>query len=190
MKEGLLKDAFESIIKERQTVITIFYLIAVGVGMLFSNEKYSEFGINIFDYADILDFLIEPFSDFRILLFSILSITIVSLLFFLDTFWKIKHAKSYSIFTFGWDRKKWFNSFRYLLLIVGSIIYLHSAADIYGSISKKQINKQPTISLKFSDNEVITGIVIRKTKDIIFLLNNEKVKAIPIGSLVKEFEIK
>ena len=53
-----------------------------------------------------------------------------------------------------------------------------------------QIKENSPIKLKFSDNENINGIVIGKTKDILFLLQNEKVKAIPINSLVKEFEIK
>ena len=36
MKEGLIKDAYELIIKEIQTIITVSYIIAVAVGMLFN----------------------------------------------------------------------------------------------------------------------------------------------------------
>ena len=46
------------------------------------------------------------------------------------------------------------------------------------------------INLKYSDNETINGILIGKTKDVIFLLQGKKVKAIPINSIIKEFEIK
>ena len=80
MKEGLIKDTYELIFKEIQTVITIFYILIVGIGMLFTYHKYSEFGINIFDYADVFDFLVAPFSDFKILLFSTITITLVFLL--------------------------------------------------------------------------------------------------------------
>lgn len=45
------------------------------------------------------------------------------------------------------------------------------------------------MQLKFSDNETINGIMIGKTKEIIFFLNG-KVTALPITALVKEFEIK
>ena len=40
MKEGLIKDAYELIIKEIQTIVTISYIIAVAVGMLFNFQKY------------------------------------------------------------------------------------------------------------------------------------------------------
>lgn len=64
MNEGMIKDRYEVIIKEIETVITICYILAVGVGMLFNYKKFSKFGINKFDYADVFDFLIAPFSDF------------------------------------------------------------------------------------------------------------------------------
>lgn len=71
MKEGLIKDAYEALIKELQTILTIAYIFSVAIGMLFTYHKYNEFNINIFDYADILDFLIAPFSDFTIFWFII-----------------------------------------------------------------------------------------------------------------------
>ncbi len=71
MKEGIIKDKYEIVIKELQTIISILYIFAVGIGMLFNFQKFSEFGINIFEFADIFDFLIAPFSDFKILLFNV-----------------------------------------------------------------------------------------------------------------------
>lgn len=69
--EGLIKDRYELIFKELQSVLTIIYLFAVGIGMLFEAEKFSEFGINIFEYADVFDFLTAPFSDAKILLYAL-----------------------------------------------------------------------------------------------------------------------
>lgn len=40
------------------------------------------------------------------------------------------------------------------------------------------------------DDEIKTGKLIGKTKEIIFLLDGESVYAIPITSLVKEIKIK
>jgi hypothetical protein len=34
MKEGLIKDTYELVIKEIQTIITLLYLLAVEIGML------------------------------------------------------------------------------------------------------------------------------------------------------------
>lgn len=56
--------------------MTVLYLLMVGLGMLFNYQKYSEFGINIFEYADIFDFLIAPFEDVRIVYFSVIFLLI------------------------------------------------------------------------------------------------------------------
>ncbi len=42
----------------------------------------------------------------------------------------------------------------------------------------------------FSDNETKKGIIIGNTKQVIFLLEGKKVKAIPFTATVKEFEIR
>jgi hypothetical protein len=190
MKEGLIKDTYELILKEIQTVVTISYIIIVGIGMLFTFQKYSEFGINIFDYADIFDFLLAPFSDFRILLFSTVTIIIVFFFFKLDFLWKRKYPKSYSILNFGLDKKSWFSLYRIFLFAIVFIYYLYLSADFYGKITAKIIKEQAPITLKYSDNQTINGVLIGKTKDLLFLLQHENVIAIPITSLVKEFEIK
>ncbi len=62
MNEELIKDAYEAILKEIQTIITVLYLLIVGIVMLFNYHKFAEFNMNIFDYADVLDFIIAPFS--------------------------------------------------------------------------------------------------------------------------------
>lgn len=190
MKEGLIKDTYELIFKEIQTIITVFYILIVGIGMLFTYQKYSEFGINIFDYADVFDFLVAPFSDFKILLFSTITIILVFLFFKLDSLYEKKFPKNYSRMNFGWNKKSWFNSYRYSLFFILFIFYLYLSADFYGKFTNQQTKKSSPINLKYSDNENISGIVIGKTKDVIFLLQDEKVKAIPINSIVKEFEIK
>ena len=190
MKESLIKDTYELIIKEIQTVTAASYIIAVGVGMLFNYQKYSEFEINIFNYSDVFDFLIAPFSDFYILLFATVSILIVSILFKLDSLWKNKWPKSHSKANFGLDKKPWYKTYRIVLIIISFALYLYMSADYYGRYTKDKITIQNNISIKLADNEIKTGKLIGKTKDVIFLLKNENVYAIPISSLVKEIKIK
>lgn len=190
MKEGLIKDTYELIIKEIQTVITASYIIAVGIGMLFNYQKYSEFEINIFNYSDVFDFLIAPFSDFYILFFATASMSFIFILFKLDTIWKDKWPKSYSKANFGLDKKPWFKTYRIGIFIISFFLYLYLSADYYGKYSKDKIIKQNDISIKLADNEIREGKLIGKTKDVIFLLNGDKVYAIPISSLVKEIRIK
>ncbi|WP_188464918.1 hypothetical protein [Bizionia arctica] len=190
MKEGLIKDTYELVIKEIQTIVTISYVLIVGIGMLFTFQKYSEFGINIFDYADVFDFLIAPFSDFRILLFSTITIACIYAFIKLDALIQRKYPKTYSKANLNWDKKSWFNIYRYSLFGSLFVFYLYLSADIYGVFAKRQIISESPISLKYSDDQIIHGKLIGKTKDILFLMQNKKVVAIPINSLVKEFEIK
>jgi hypothetical protein len=188
-KEGLIKDAYELIIKEIQTSLTVAYIIAVGIGMLFQYQYYSEFSINIFDFADVFEFLIAPFADFKILLFSLGSISISLMLWQIDISWKRKFPKNYSRTNFGLDKKPWYNTFRVLSFSVLIIYYLYLAADFYGKHASQQAKEDEPITIRFMDNETVSGIMIGNTTDIIFLLRDNKVTAIPMGSMIKEFDI-
>ena len=190
MKEGIIKDAYELIIKEVQTIISVSYIAAVGIGMLFNYQKFIQFGINIFDYADVFDFLISPFSDVKILSFTILSILMALLIAYLDVSWKRKFPEAYSRFNLGWDEKSWFTGLRVISTGILIILYLVIASGIYGKISRKEILNQSLTRIRFSDDEIKSGKMIGKTNDVIFLFSDEKVEAIPITSLVKEIEIR
>ena len=190
MKEGLIKDTYELLIKEVQTVVTVSYIIAVGIGMLFNYQKYSEFEINIFNYSDVFDFLIAPFSDFYILLFSTASILSVSVLIKLGTLWKNKWPNSYSKANFGLDKKSWYKTYRTVISIMSFFLYLYLSADYYGRYTKDKIINQNDIFIELADNEIKSGKLIGKTKDVIFLLKGANVYAIPISSLVKVIKIK
>lgn len=189
MKEGLIKDAYEALIKELQTILTIAYIFSVAVGMLFTYHKYKEFGINIFDYADILDFLIAPFSDFAILWFIIGSSALIGLLIVGDIFFKNNYPKAYSRFNLGIDQKSWFSTYRVISFIVLFMLYLVLSAQTYGAYYKRQVLESSTIEVKFADNETKRGLLVGKTKDIIFLLEGEELSAIPISSFLKEFKL-
>lgn len=189
MKEGLIKNTYEAVIKEIQTILALSYVLAVGIGMLFSYQKFSEFGINIFDYADVLDFLVAPFSDLRIFLFTVVSLAMTYLFLRLDLAWRKKFPKLYSKMSFGWDKKAWYQFLRYFSFTLLFIFYLYMAADRYGAISREQVMGEGLTSIRYSDNEIKKGKMIGKTKDVIFLLAGDRVEAIPISSLVKEIEI-
>lgn len=189
MKEGLIKDAYELIIKELQTVISIAYILTVGIGMLFNYKFYAEFDINIFDYSDVFDFLLAPFADYRILLFSVLSLLISLLLLKFDSEWKKRSPRSYSRANFGWDKKSWFKTFRYGSFAFCFIIYLFASADIYGRHTKKDVLAEPPVQVTFADNQTKSGIMIGKTLDVIFLKIDSKIEAIPITAQVKNISI-
>lgn len=179
-----------TIAKEIQPVISVSYIVAVGIGMLFNFQKYSRFNINIFEYADIFDFLLAPFADFQIITFTIGSIVIAYLAFQSDIYWERKYPKSYGRMSFGLHQKRWYSWFRYGTAAFILVLYLYLSAKFYGKVSMNQTKKRPEIELVFADDKTEKGIIIGKTKDVIFLLTGEEVKAIPISSHVKEFQIK
>ena len=94
--EGVIKNSIELVIREISGLISFLYLIMIGVGMLFNHAKYREFDINIFQYVDILDFLVVPFEDASIFLFVIGSTLLTFLFFRFDVLWRKKWPKSYS----------------------------------------------------------------------------------------------
>lgn len=176
--------------KNIQTVLSFAYIFGIGIGMLFSYKQYFHFGINIFEYADVFDFLLAPFVNLSIVLFTIFSLSISYLVVRFDIWYSLKHPQSYSKLNFGMEKKTWFNAARYIFYSLTFIVYLYAAANLYGKLSVLHIKKQAPVTLRYADNETLEGQLIGKTKDIVFLLCDDHVKAIPIASNVKELVIR
>lgn len=187
--EGFIKDSYEVIIKEFQTLISVFYLLLVGIGMIFNYYKYSEFGINIFQYADAFDFLIAPFQDVYIILFSVLSTILPYAVFRLDAYFEKAKPVLYSKLNFGLDKKSWFNTYRIIVFSWLFIYYLTLAGEKYGQYYERNIQDQTTLSIVMQNKEVEKGKLIGKTKEIIFLLKDKKVTAIPLNASVMKIKI-
>lgn len=189
-KEISLIKSYNLTLADIPNILGLFYLFAIGIGMLFTYQKYSQFGINIFDYADVFDFLIAPFADFTILIFTIASMVLVYTLYLFDSWWSRIHPTSYTIGTFGMNKIPGYSTFKPTMALLSLIVYLYFASTFYGEMSRRIVKEQETISIRFSDNETKTGVIIGKTNEIMFFLKGDNVTAIPITSLVKEFEIK
>lgn len=94
-KEGLIKDYYELILREIQGVLSACYVLMVGLGMLFNYYRFQAFGINIFEYADILEFLVAPFEEPSIMFVSISVITVNVLSYRFDVWLDRKYPKFY-----------------------------------------------------------------------------------------------
>ncbi len=189
MEENQPKKKLPIALSELQSLITISYGVAVGIGMLFQYNKYALFGINIFEYADVFDFLIAPFSDPKILLYTLIAVGAAGVGAAIDTLWKTKLPKSYTIFSFGMNRKKWFPYQQIVLFIMVVGIYLDLSAEKYAEKAFEEITQQATITIRFNDNEQKQILIIGKTNEVLFAKEDNQVKIIPINSLVKEYEI-
>ena len=176
------------LVRDLQSVLSVSYLAAVGIGMLFNYKKYAAFGINIFEYADVLDFLIAPFSDRIIILFTLFSVICAYGIFKLDVRSEQKYPKFYAKASFGMYKYSWYGTFRMISAVFVFVIYLYLSSDLYGVLKMRQLKKAREMSITLADNDVLTGLVIGKTKEVLFMMNNDKVTAIPISSL-KAFDV-
>jgi len=182
--EGLIKNAIEHILNEVQTVLSLGYVLLVTIGMFFQYERYSEFGINIFQYADVFDFLIAPFEDFDIIFFFLVSIGIIIALYIMDI-WMEKHTPKFYVFmTFGMVNKSWYKMSRIGTFIFLLVLYVHLGADYYGKSYKRQFLDRPTIQLYYTTGSMEEGRVIGKTNEVLFFLVDQRVKIIPMGAQV------
>ena len=69
MENETQKNTYERVTGELSRFLPIGYLIMVIIGMIFNYFRFDMFGLNIFQYASVFDFLISPFEDMHILLF-------------------------------------------------------------------------------------------------------------------------
>lgn len=178
----------ENILSQIQGIVPLAYATMVAIGMLFEYHRYKIFGINIFQYADIFDFLIAPFKDFSIIGALVLISFSLYLGHSLDKLMK-KWPKLYHIANFGMSKKSWFNSYvriTFMLLLISLLFYASS------NLAEKNYNKVKSnnnkILLLYADNKKIKGDLIGKTKEVIFLFCEGKITIIPSTSFIKKIE--
>jgi hypothetical protein len=186
-EEGLIKDRYEPIIREAQTILTLSYAFMIGIGMLFQYQKYSHFSINIFDYADILDFFVAPFADRAVFVFALLATLFPIVTFRFDNWWRRKSPKTYSWAWLRMDTRSWFERVRLLSFLFLFPYFLYFMALSYGDMREHSIRDSIPYELVFLDGQVVEGAFIGKTSDVLFLEVNGKTKIYPFSATVRSF---
>ena len=182
-----LKDYYKSIKTELPQFIPIAYLCIIGIGMVFNYHKYIHFGINIFQYASVFDFLISPFEDYIIILFTLFSLFIPFFLYYTDCLLENKHPKIYRVLSFNMNKKVKYPLFRFGILAFSVFAYIWIMSSVYGKHAYQKVLDQQDIIVRYTHNGFVVGKQIGKTNDILFLLTEDgKTKAIPIHSSVTE----
>lgn len=177
---------YRYIIAELPKILPIAYLCMIGIGMIFNYYKYVHFGINIFQYASVFDFLISPFEDFFIIFFTLFSLSFCAFVFYSDWLFEKKYPKLYKKLSFNMTDKKGYQMFRFYLYSFVILAYIWLAAIFYGQYSYNRVLKQQDIEVQYYNNETAKGKQIGKTNDVLFLLEEDgTTRAVPIGSLVK-----
>lgn len=183
----LLQKWYQYILTESPKILPIAYLCMIGIGMIFNYYKYKLFGVNIFQFASVFDFLIAPFEDAVILFFTFFSLIFCIFIIYIDYWTEKKYPKVYHAMSFNQTKKKKYPAFRFGVYILLILAYIWLAATIYGEYSYYKILKQQDIHVVYYNNETTSGKQIGKSGDVIFLLGaDETTKVIPINSLVKE----
>lgn len=180
------KQQAAALIKQAQVILTVLYLTTVGVGMMFYHQKYSQFDINIFQYADIFYFLVAPFEDAFILALCALALGLFLTIFWFDNTLEKRFPRAYRYWSMGTSESSLFQSMKpasWLLMLI-SLLYLYS--DYYGNSAKEKVLESEPISVVFENGEVAVGRMIGKTDTTLFLIEEASIKAIPLGSAVKE----
>ena len=129
MENETQKNTYERVTGELSRFLPIGYLIMVIIGMIFNYFRFDMFGLNIFQYASVFDFLISPFEDMHILLFIFGSILLVLFTMKMDKLWKKHFPKSYKKWTFKWTERSWYKPASYIFVITAYIFY---GAYFYG----------------------------------------------------------
>lgn len=176
---------------DSQAYITLGYLSIVVIGMMFDYKYYSHFAINIFEYADILDFLLAPVKNLELILFAVATFIFVWLLFQIDKVWEKRWPRSHKKFNFGMSLDA-LKKYRPLLFALASLAYLSLASDLYGDRMFQRFQKSPKqIEVIFqSDERELKGKLIGKNADYILMQTDDMaVKAIPVSSDVQEIII-
>lgn len=180
----------QHILDRVQRNVPILYGAMVAIGMLFEYYRYKVFGINIFQYADIFDFLIAPFKDFMIIAFLLGTICIVSIGYLLDKLLQ-KWPKLYSFLNFGLTQKSWFKVYSQLSMLTVFFVYLILSSHVLAKINYNNVlNQKNTIVINFLDEGKMEGNLIGKTKEVVFLYIDDKVTILPSTSLIKTIQYK
>ena len=176
---------------DSQTYVTLGYLLIVIIGMMFDFDYYNRFSINIFEYADILDFLLAPVKNLQLMIFAFGSFLAVLLFFRLDKLWMDKAPKSYKRFNLGLGVNS-SSKYRPIMIGIAIIGYLYIASIFYGERMYNNYKEgAEDIEVVYESNQrVIKGKLIGKNTDYIFLEKSDKsVTAIPVNSDVQEIVI-
>ncbi len=185
--KGLVDDKFEIIIKEFQGIISFGYIILILLGMIFESIYYGQFGINIFNYSGILDFLLVPFRR-PIVLGILIGVFLFIYLYFFVLFDLLqkKLPKFHKRFYGRYSEKDSNLKSRIIMLLAFYLIITISWAFITSKNDKEKLYVQKLntrIEYNTAGNEFIEGKMIGKNEINIFLLNtNNDIQIVPLNS--------
>jgi hypothetical protein len=130
--DGLPAKILRFILREPSLALTISYLVLIIVGMFFSYAYYLRWGIDVFQYATISDFILAPFKDTIVLLFAIISILLSWLVFEFSKKMDQRFPKLSRILWFGVKPgSSTYHNFYFSSLVFGFLYYLWLSSELF-----------------------------------------------------------
>ena len=178
------------ILDNLQAIVTVGYIILVLIGIVFSGTKYFQFGVNIFSYSDALDFLIAPFKDLEIIIYTVVPLLFLYIVIRFDEIIKAKFPKFYSLLYMGQNKKSWFRNYLIFQWVVFLAFYIGGASLLYAKNFKHNFHLNPKhVVIEFQDKQLVTGNLIGTNPNFIFVQDsNDKTLVIPINSSVRSIQ--
>ncbi|UEG51491.1 hypothetical protein LLH06_10950 [Mucilaginibacter daejeonensis] len=185
MAERIPKKGILEYIEGLQSYFGILYVTFVAIGMLFEYQRYQVYGINIFLFADIFDFLLAPLRDISVLLYILLSMTIIYILLKADEYLRQQRPAWYRKTTFGLDGKSWFPILHRLSYGALFIFYLYiSSLSIAKKSKQMMLTSNNHYLIRTNDDKLVKAYILGRAKDDLILFDvSNKVTIMPLGSI-------
>ena len=185
--QGLIKDRFELIIRELQNLLAFGYVCLIILGMMFEIGYYSFFGINIFEYAGVSDFLLAPFRR-PVSLMILFIIGVYLMVTYPMDVWMAKNwPRFYRILNFGIVKAERSSVYRNIVFVFTALTLIILLSVDQGSKGFKKVQSgENNYHVIFAENQKeMYGRKVGQTSSYLFLMDSiEQIKVIPINSQV------
>ncbi|MEN0002649.1 MAG: hypothetical protein AAF798_00850 [Bacteroidota bacterium] len=175
--------------KDFQNVLTFGYISLVAIGMIFEGCYYYHFGINIFEYADILDFLLGPFRRPISIFVLLVNIVIFLFVFRIDNFYYKNYPKMHRMMNLYMYDIPFFKRNRVnIFVLVALSLLLFYAYDIGKEAAEEMPKLDPNYQVIFADDPKSSAeyFKIGQNRQYLFMLDStKKVNIIPINSQIQ-----
>lgn len=153
-------------------------------------QKYALFGINVFEYASVFDYLIAPFNNPQIMLFTLGSLLFCGLVIWSNLWMAKRFKRLYTWMWLGLNNKSWFGAFSFVTFLALILVYVWLASLAHALVSWQSFNTTEPIEVVFADGESKQGKLIGKTQSYLFLHADERIKVVPVTAAVKRLVLK
>ena len=128
MKITFFKSTAAFLQKDISLSLSISYVVLVAIGIIFNGAYYLCFRVNVIQYSDISDFLLAPFRDFFILIFTIATVAFIYYLNVFDDWLEKNHPKLHHSMYMGIDKVEYQKNYSFKGVLLMIIIYVCFAA--------------------------------------------------------------